>query len=85
MVALVAVVGVRAWRDEPAVPLAFGAVAAALVLSMTADPVSGLRPVTALMPVLALAGAAAVARPLALRRAPVEAARAPQPSAGVAA
>jgi 4-amino-4-deoxy-L-arabinose transferase-like glycosyltransferase len=62
---LVAVVGVRAWRDEPAVPLAFGAVAAALVLCATVDAVTGLRPVTALMPVLALAGAAAVASPLA--------------------
>jgi hypothetical protein len=72
VVALVAVVGVRAWRDEPAVPLAFGAVAAALGLSATVDAVSGLRPVTALMPVLALAGAAAVARPLARRRVPVE-------------
>ncbi|BCB91194.1 glycosyltransferase family 39 protein [Phytohabitans suffuscus] len=68
LVALVAVVGVRVWRDEPAVPLAFGAVAAALVLSLTADPVTGLRPVTALMPVLALAGAAAVAHPLARRK-----------------
>jgi 4-amino-4-deoxy-L-arabinose transferase-like glycosyltransferase len=66
--ALVAVVGVRAWRDEPAVPLAFGAVAAALVLSATVDDVTGLRPVTALMPLLALAGAAAVVRPLGRRR-----------------
>lgn len=62
--ALVAVVGVRAWRDEPAVPLAFGAAAAALVLCATVDAVTGLRPVTALMPVLALAGTAAVVRPL---------------------
>lgn len=68
VVALVAVVGVRAWRDEPAVPLAFGAVAAALVLSTTVDDVNGLRPVTALMPLLALAGAAAVVRPLGRRR-----------------
>ncbi|MGN9908602.1 hypothetical protein ACTMTJ_13750 [Phytohabitans sp. LJ34] len=66
--ALVAVVGVRAWRDEPAVPLAFGAAAAALVLSATVDEVTGLRPVTALMPLLALAGAAAVVRPLGRRR-----------------
>jgi hypothetical protein len=65
---LVAIVGVRAWRDEPAVPLAFGAVAAALILSTSVDEVVGLRPLTALMPVLALAGAAAVARPLGRRQ-----------------
>jgi 4-amino-4-deoxy-L-arabinose transferase-like glycosyltransferase len=68
VVALVAVVGVRAWRDEPAVPLAAGAVIAALALCATVDAVTGLRPVTALMPLLALAGAAAVVRPLGRRR-----------------
>jgi 4-amino-4-deoxy-L-arabinose transferase-like glycosyltransferase len=69
VVALFAILGVRAWRNEPAVPLAFGAVAATLVLCYTADTVTGLRPVTALMPVLALAGTAAVVRPLGPRRA----------------
>ncbi|MFC0533598.1 ArnT family glycosyltransferase [Phytohabitans kaempferiae] len=79
IVALVAVVGVRAWRDEPAVPFAAGAVAAALVLSATVDEVVGLRPLTALMPVLALAGAAAVARPLVRRRAAAEQVPRPEP------
>ncbi|MDQ7903988.1 glycosyltransferase family 39 protein [Phytohabitans sp. ZYX-F-186] len=78
--ALVAVVGVRAWRDEPAVPLALGAMAAALALCATVDAVTGLRPVTALMPVLALAGAAAVARPLGRRQRVSVAARSAEPA-----
>ncbi|MEJ3743457.1 glycosyltransferase family 39 protein [Actinomycetes bacterium KLBMP 9797] len=67
VVVLIVVAGLRLWRDQPAVPLAMGALAAAVVLSRIdlsaiglshLDPATGLRPVTALMPLLALAATA---------------------------